>query len=248
MNILILEPDIQCFDSLCAMLDKLLGGCNIIGPIANVEQGQTFFAENRERLDIIIAEVQLDDGLSFYALDHAPSDVPVVFTTSHGEHALQAFAYNSLSYLLKPITEDALNEALHKARERLITDEHREELLKLVARKARYRERFRVRTFNGERVVSVSKMRYIVSEQKVTYLVLADGSSYELNKPLTALQEELDPRFFMRVNRKYIVPSREVEGFEYGTNGKERMILKGDNPPLIIISRENKDNVHKWLS
>lgn len=247
MNILIFEDEQYNYELLCDMLKRQMPECVVIGPITTVTEGLNFFATNKERIDIIIADIHLSDGLIFYALSDAPADVPIIFTTAYEEYALQAFEYNSLSYLLKPINEDELREAVRKTQERQITDIYRKELMQLLANHARYRERFTVKTFKGEKIFNVSKMRYIVSEQKCTYLVLKDGSSYELDKPLNVLAEQLDPSAYMRVNRKYIVPAREVEGFERGTNGKEKLILIGDNKPEIIISRDNKLNVHKWL-
>lgn len=248
MNILIFEDEQYNFDLLSDMLLTVQPECNIIGPLSTIDEGQRFFAQNSERLDIIIADIQLSDGLSFYALIDAPPDVPIIFTTAYDEYALKAFEYNSLSYLLKPVDERELREAIRKTQERMITDEHREELFAMLSEHARYRERFIVNTFNGQKVVSVSMVRYIVTEQKCSYLVMADGTSHEVNRPLMALVDELNPHEFMRVNRKYIVPLREVESFELLTNGKEKLLLRGDNPPEIIISRDNKEKVHKWVS
>lgn len=248
MNILIFEDEQYNFDLLSDMLRDLVPECNVIGPLSTIVEGQQFFAHNAERLDIIIADIQLNDGLSFYALVDAPADVPIIFTTAYDEYALKAFRYNSLSYLLKPVDENELRDAIRKTQERMITNEHREELFTMLSRHARYRERFVVNTFKGEKVICVSSLRYIVSEQKCSYIVMADGASYEIDKPLMVLAEELNPHDFMRVNRKYIVPLREVIGFEHLTNGKEKLLLRGDNPPEIVVSRDNKDKVHKWLS
>jgi len=88
-----------------------------------------------------------------------------------------------------------------------------------------------------------------VSENKTTYIVLHDGTSYSISLSLTDIATQLDPRNFMRVNRKYIVPAKVVDGFEIGTNGKEFLLLKkGTKSPQIIISRENKQKVHLWLA
>ena len=103
-------------------------------------------------------------------------------------------------------------------------------------------------TFKGEKVITTSEVRYIVSENKCTYIVLHDGSSFDINMTLTAMAALLNPRSFMRVNRKYIVPLGQVERFEQDINGKERLILKhGHKSPRIVISRDNKHNVHDWV-
>lgn len=144
-----------------------------------------------------------------------------------------------------------LNEALHKLKEQEqeITRLRRElRKYQLMVTRDNYRERFCVNTFKGEKVISTSDVRYIVSENKCTYIVLHDGSSFDINMTLTAMAALLNPRSFMRVNRKYIVPLGQVERFEQDINGKERLILKhGHKSPRIIISRDNKHNVHDWV-
>lgn len=247
MNILIFEDEKYNYDLLCQMLTEQMPECYIIGPLSSIEEGKRFFADNTEKIDIIIADIQLNDGLSFYALSDAPADVPVIFTTAYEEYALKAFEYNSLSYLLKPVDEDELREAIRKAQQRLITDEHREELYTLLSQHMRYRERLLVNTFNGERVIPLSKVRYFFSEQKSTFAHLMDGTSYEVHKSLGTLEEELNPRNFMRVNRKYIVPQREIVGFESISGNRELLKLQGEDAPEIIISRDKKKIIHSWM-
>lgn len=144
-----------------------------------------------------------------------------------------------------------LNEARHKLKEQEREIERlRRELRKyrLMVTRDNYRERFCVNTFKGEKVITTSEIRYIVSENKCTYIVLHDGSSFDINMTLTAIATTLNPRAFMRVNRKYIVPLVQVERFEQDINGKERLILKhGRKSPRIIISRDKKHNVHDWV-
>ena len=196
---------------------------------------------------MIIADIQLNDGLSFHALSHAPSDIPIIFTTAYDTYALKAFEYNSLSYLLKPVDEDELFVAIKKAQHRLIRDEHRNELFDLLAKSMKYRERFFVNTFKGEKIIHTSEIRYIVSEQKNTFIIDHDTTSYPIGKSLTTLEQELDPKRFMRVNRKYIIPIVEVDCLERDINGKEILKLRGEKSPLITISRDGKDRVHQWL-
>jgi DNA-binding LytR/AlgR family response regulator len=230
MNILILEDDIYSYYQLCSIITDMLPDSNIIGPMTSVKSCSKFFQDNKEPLHLIITDVNLEDGTAFTALDEAPPEVPVVFTTSHEEYALRAFDYNSLAYLIKPIDEARLKKALRKALG------------------MEYRERFIVNTFKGEKVVSVDDIRYFVSENKLTYIVLNNGTSFNVDLTLTAIDAQLNPKRFMRVNRKYIVPVNMVDILERDINGKERLKLKpGKKNPEIIISRDNKQNVHNWI-
>jgi len=53
--------------------------------------------------DLIIMDIQLADGVSFEIFNLADVKCPVIFTTAYDEYAVQAFKYNSIDYLLKPI-------------------------------------------------------------------------------------------------------------------------------------------------
>lgn len=252
MRILIFEDEKYNYDLLRQMLIEQLPDCVVYGPLTSIAEGKEFFTKLKEGeykggLDLIIADIQLNDGLSFYALTDAPCDIPIIFTTAYDEYALKAFEFNSLSYLLKPVDDDELRNAIHKAQHRLITDVHREEIFELLSQNAKYRERFIVKTYNGEYVLRTREVRYFISEQKITYAKLHDGSSYEIGISLTQLESELNPDIFMRVNRKFIIPHKEIKGFESDINGKEQLILFGDEQPEIVISRDNKARVHQWL-
>ena len=249
MNILILEEDIFVYHQLCEMLDTIVPDANIIGPLSTVKRGKIFFTARREWIDLIIADIQLKDGLCFEALNKAPDDVPVIFISDTEDYAMHAFGYNSLSYLLKPITEEILREAIRKACTRLITDIDRLEWKSLVKEQMGYRKHFTVNTFSGERVIAIEEVRYFVSEGKNTYMVLHDSTSFEIGMSLTDTAKQLDPHRFMRVNRKYIVPISEIDTLEHDINGKEKLLLKeGVRNPIIIISRDKKNIVHKWIN
>ena len=253
MKILILEDEMHNYNVLRHMLEDLIPSALLIGPIPTVSEARQFFLSQSEA-DIIIADIQLNDGLSFDALSCAPDNIPVIFTTAHEEYALRAFEYNSLSYLLKPINEEQLHTALQKALRLFAantitkgTSRNTISFHSLSKRNNKFRERFMVKTAKREKMIHVSGIRYFVSEQKNTYLKLLDNTSYPINISLEELALQLDPQRFMRVNRKFIVPLEQVTETERLSNGKEKLILKGDNPPEIIISRMRRNEVEEWI-
>ena len=230
-------------------LEEMSSQYDVIGPIPSVKYGREYFAIHHDT-DIIIADVELYDGLCFDALMYAPADVPVIFMSHTQEHAFRAFEFYSLSFLLKPVSDGMLAEAMRKARRLIAAKEHplaEAETSLSGGRQTRYRERFVVKAFNGERTISLSTIQFIVSEQKSTYLVLLDGTSCPIDLSLETVARQLDPAKFMRVNRKYIVPIEQVCGMERLVNGKELLRLKVAPSPEIIVSRTRKAQVRKWL-
>lgn len=252
MKILILEDEIHHYHILRHMIEEIMPSALLIGPIPTVAEGRHLFLSQSE-VDIIIADIQLSDGLSFDALSCVPDDIPVIFITESESHALKAFEYNSLSYLLKPIDKEQFHIAMKKA-ERLLScrktnteSSNKANAFTPLAQNEDFRKRFIVKTVKGEKIISVSGIRYIVSEQKNTYIKLLDDTSYPINMSLEELASQLDPQQFMRVNRKFIVPLEQVAATERLSNGKKRLILKGDTPPEIIISRTRRNEVAEWI-
>lgn len=249
MKIVVFEDEMYNFHLIRRKLEEMNPQYDVIGPIPSVELGREYLSLHHDT-DVIIADVELNDGLCFDALTYAPADVPIVFMSHTQEHAFAAFDFHSLSYLLKPVSDGLLAEAMSKARMLMAAKEWQLQEVRVSAggvRQTRYRERFVVKAFNGERTISLSNIQFIVSEQKSTYLVLLDGTSFPIDLSLEAVAQQLNPAKFMRVNRKYIVPIEQVCGMERLVNGKELLKLKTIPSPEIIVSRTRKAQVRKWL-
>lgn len=246
MNIVIFEDEIFNFRLLLHMLQELNPDYNVIGPISTVEEGRLYLSTHSDT-DLIIADIQLNDGLSFDALSYAPDNIPIIFTTAYEEHALRAFQYNSLSYLLKPIDETQLAEALRRAARLQERYDHRQ-LYAAINKDDSHRHCFLVKTYNGERRVPMAMVRYAVSDHKTTYLHLRDDTSYPIELSLSELAAQLDQNLYRLVNRKYILPREQVKGTERLSNGKVRLVLYGTDMPDIIVSRERRKEIMDWLN
>lgn len=249
MNILIFEDEIYNFSLLRHQLMAINSDYNVIGPISTVEEGMAFLSYHND-IDLIIADIQLNDGLSFDALRHAPEDTPIIFTTAYDEYALRAFEYNSLSYLLKPVGEEELANAVVKAlRHAHAADAGADggNVYAGLAADPAHRHCFLVRTSKGERRMHVAMMRYVASEDKAVYVHLLDGTSYPIDMTIAEVAAQLDPHRFMRVSRKYILPLEQVKGSERLPNGRMRLMLYGTCQPEIIVSRDMRKRVRAWM-
>ena len=68
-------------------------------------------------------DIQLADGLSFDIFQQTQVKAPVIFTTAFDQYTLKAFKVNSIDYLLKPIDEKELEQAVEKYRQLYIQKE-----------------------------------------------------------------------------------------------------------------------------
>src|SRR5438552_7776617 len=77
------------------------GRVTIAGSTTDSAEALVFLRANQ--VDVLFLDVQMPEMTGFELLEQLARDVPVVFTTAYDQYALEAFAVNSIDYLLKPI-------------------------------------------------------------------------------------------------------------------------------------------------
>src|SRR5690349_5167255 len=102
MNILIIEDEPLVAISLAKLVVELEPQAVIHGPLAGVKQTKEWLTTHAGP-DLILADIQLADGISFDIFSDTQINCPVIFTTAYNEYAIRAFKVNSIDYLLKPV-------------------------------------------------------------------------------------------------------------------------------------------------
>ena len=252
MRILIIEDEQSSADRLRRMLEE---EHEIMGvAVSNAEVKAFFAAEKHPDIDLILSDIQLGDGLSFESLRTLSSAIPVIFTTAYDHYAVQAFRFNSIDYLLKPIDSEELRVALDKVKplkaNSLSTTEVIAQLLESVKGQAiRYRERFLIPYHADEYlIIPVCDVSHITIRDGVVRLCTHSGKHYTLNMTLEEVEGQLDPQRFMRVNRQFIVNAAAVQKLSTYFLGKMRIHMTAAPDEEIIVSKDKVSIVKRWLN
>ena len=118
MRVLIIEDEEVLARSLAAKLREIRPDIEIVGHTTSIQESISFLGIYKD-IDIIFADIKIDDGLSFVIFDKLDVDAMIVFTTAYDEYALKAFSYNCADYLLKPISKEALEKTIVRCEKRL---------------------------------------------------------------------------------------------------------------------------------
>ena len=168
--------------------------------------------------------------------------------------AVQAFKFNSLDYLLKPVDEAELQVALEKVRSArsevtaTSTDAIARLLDTLGKGSIRYRERFLIPHKADEYLIVPSNdVSHITIKDGLVRLCSLSGTVHLLGLTLEEAEAQLDPQRFLRMNRQYIVNAAAVEKLSAWFLGKLRVHLKGYPNEEIIVSKEKAAAVKRWL-
>ncbi|RAJ16848.1 LytR/AlgR family response regulator transcription factor [Olleya aquimaris] len=218
----------------------------------SVEEAIHWF-NNNQHPDLIFLDIQLSDGLSFEIFDEVEVKSAIIFTTAYDEYALQAFKLNSIDYLLKPIDDEDLEKAVAKYKTRLPEKTSIaldfEDIKKLLVNpiEREYKKRFSVKVGQHLKLVNIDDIECFYSENKGTYLYTSEGRNYLLDTTLEALEKELEPQTFFRINRKFFVNINAIKDMISYTNSRLQIKLNNYNEDEVIVARERVKDFKNWL-
>lgn len=207
MRVLIIEDEIVLARSLEAKLKEIRPDIEIVETTTSIKDS-ILFLESHKDIDIVFADIKIDDGLSFAIFDQVETNAMIVFTTAYDEYAVKAFAYNCADYLLKPIAKGALEKTLLRCENRLphLSPVQVKELSKdVITGKVTFRKRIFFEQGKDLLVASVNDLCYVYTEKGNTRAYMKNGLWGTTTSSLLVLSEELDPAQFQRVNRQAIV-------------------------------------------
>jgi two-component system LytT family response regulator len=253
MNILILEDEVPAARRIQKLVQELRPNSSLQGPFDSVASTVNYLRENTPP-DLIIADIQLADGLSFDLFQQLQLNCPVIFTTAFDEYAIRAFRVNSIDYLLKPIDRQALGDALTKHHQLFLNGTSQQPthflqqlMHELSIGKKTYKSRFLVSKGIRQIPISCSDIAFFYTQEKIVFIQTYTNEQYIFESNLDELEELLDPAEFFRANRQFIVSIKSVQAVENGFNGKLHLQVSPKIQQQIIVSREKSSSFRDWL-
>lgn len=251
MNVLIIEDEILAADRLESLILKHDPSITICNRLDSVKDSVEYLKANLEKLDLIFMDIQLADGKSLEIFKEVDVSKPVIFTTAYNEYSLEAFNYNSIHYLLKPVKYEDLSNAIDKFSKlyqnkvtidpdvinRLLTGEGNKN-----------KERFLLKF--GNRLISekTENIALIYIFEKVVYCkIFNDDRNYMLDYSLEELEAILDTKLFYRVNRKTILNVNAIKSIFPYKNHRLNVVTDPSIKEEIIVSREKVNAFRLWL-
>ena len=251
--IAIIEDEIPAARLLHSMIARLRPEWDITVIPGSVEEATEWFATHPHP-DLLFLDIQLADGNSFDFLSAAHPSSTIIFTTAYDQYAVRAFTVNSIDYILKPIDEQRLQEAIDKY-EHLQQcsnprpDDYLATLLDaLQSKEKQYRTRFLIYRAARFWSLQVSDIAYFYSENKMTFAVTRNNQEHVLDLSLNKLSEQLDPDRFFRANRQIILCIDAIDHAEPYFNGKISVTVRPPYKSKITISEEKLAAFKRWLN
>lgn len=247
MKALILEDESRAANYLQRLLTKVAPEMSIVAKLESVREGINYLQNNTEP-ELIFSDIQLADGLSFEIFTQVAVRCPIIFTTAYDHYAIEAFKTNGIDYLLKPIEEGRLKQAIEKAKHFApgLVQEKIMAINNLTSGK-QFKSRFMVKVGDKIKSIPVEDILVFFSQEKSSFIRTSDKHTYCIDYALDQLEPLLDPEKYFRINRKYIVSIDSCNNILAWTNSRLRLKIDGIDDPDIIVARERVVEFKNWL-
>lgn len=250
MKTIIIEDENVAAQALQTLLRELDSEMEIATVLQTIEESVEWF-ENNAMPDLVFMDIHLADGSSFAIFDQVDITCPIIFTTAYDEYALKAFEVNSIDYLLKPINKSDLERALRKYRT-LSTRDNGTSLEGLLAQMGGLRKKYKTCFLIPERdkliPLATNNIAYIYIDTKTVKAISMDGHTYYLNQTLDDIMAQLDPQFFFRANRQFIISRHAVKDMTVWFGNKLAVNLSVPVPEKIIVSKARVGEFKTWFA
>ncbi len=253
MKVLIIEDEPFAQNELKRLLANSGFEIAIIDCLDSVEDSVSWLKSNKPP-DLVFMDIQLSDGLSFEIFKQVTVTTPVIFTTAFDEYAIQAFKVNSVDYLLKPIKQSELNNALNKFEDLgnqysntqpILDLDQIQQLLNI--QKPAFKTRFIARVGDQIKHIDIKDVAYFRAEDNEVMLITKNNNKYIIEYSLDHLVGVLDPFEFFRINRSYIVTARSIEKISKYFNSRLHLELSPQTEDTVLISRVKVPEFLKWM-
>ena len=197
---------------------------------------------NELRPDVIFLDIQMPGKTGIELLTELSDKFfEVIFVTAHNEYLLQALQFSAADYLLKPVDEDRLIEAVQRVEKRLAEgkrEERTEALLhNLTTKGDPTNMRLCLPTFKGFIVLKLEDIIYCEVERSYTVFHLEGNKTVTVSKPLLEYDDLLQDTSFFRIHKSFLVNLHHVKEYQRGEGG---MVIMSNNAE-IEVSRRKKD-------
>jgi len=249
MNILIIENEIPAADKIVRLLKKIDRSITVLGTIETVEDAINRLQE-KPLPDLLLMDIQLDDGLCFEIFETIKVDIPVIFTTAFDSFTLKAFKVNSVDYLLKPIDEKSLRQAIDKFRKLFSdNDPFKRDFRQLLNEfRNQYKSRFLVKIGDKYKSLPSTEICYFHIIERNVFLHDNKGKDYGVDYSLEQLQGMLDPRKYYRINRNCIINIDSIIlMYSYSSSRLQLTLRNSEKSDLFVVSRDKVADFKRWI-
>lgn len=215
----------------------------VIGEASGVVEGVKLL--KKVEPDVVFLDIQMQDGSGFDLLDLLHEiNFRIIFITASDAHAIKAFRYAAIDYLLKPVDPDELKMAIEKLRTRPDSEHEKYKLLN-ESLKSGGKSQTRLALHTQEKIHVVNIIDILRCESNVNYTEFhfKDGKKLLVTKTLKEFEDLLNDHGFFRVHQSHLINTASIREFIKTDGGSIRM----ENGDVVPVSTRKRPQVLEMI-
>jgi len=238
-KIAIIDDEFNVRELLKKLVALLYKDIIVVGEASSITEAKKMLTASSP--DIVLLDIELEDGTGFNLLDQLEViNFKLVFITAFNQHAIKAFKYNALDYLLKPISPEEFKKTLDKVIQSVFKENKFKNLLKQLKGGTNFEpKKIIINTVKEKHIVNVNDILYCQSEGAYTKIITTN-SNILASKNLKHFQELLPEENFIRTHQSFLVNKTVIISIK-----NNNLLLINDTE--IPISSRRKSEINTIL-
>lgn len=241
MKYIIIEDEPQAVNVILSYVKKHFPEFECLADFDKISEASTFLKSNP--VDFVFLDVQLNGEFGIDIRNYLSKDelnFEIIFTTAYSGFALEAFALCAIDYLLKPLKEDRLIEALTRVLKKNKISNEQLELLEQLS-KTEIIDRIILKNNDGQFPVFLDEIIYLKADNVYTEFHLVNRKRIVVSRPLKEYELLLSNTQFFKSHRSYILNTSQIL-----TILPQDAKMKDES--IIPIARDKKKDLEKFLT
>jgi len=235
---IIIDDSPHAVEYLSNLLTEVDSNIMIAGTANSVAGGIELI--RKENPELVFLDIELGSQTGFDLLSQLTEiNFNLVFTTAHNQYAIDAFKFNAIHYLLKPIQVEELRNAIQRIKLRpessRLSVKDIDSLLDRIQMSATHK--IQLCTEEGIRFVDVSNIVYIKADGSYSIVKMTNGKSCLLSRLLKDFEEQLLKHSFFRLSKSYLVNMQQIAMYRRIDGGTVEM----SDGTLILVPRRKRE-------
>jgi len=245
---ILVDDEANNLNLLQALLNENCPEIAVMATAANAKDGYEVIRELKPQL--VFMDIDMPGTSGFELLQKLePLTFEVIFVTAYNQYAMQAFDFNALAYITKPIVTEKLIKAVKKARKKIDEQKHTKHIFSLLEniQTSSTDDKIALPSMQGLQFVKLSQICFCESSGNYTTFHLADNSKILVSRQLGEYEKLLPVEMFVRIHDKHIINLTCIKEYIKGNGGE--IIL--ENAVRLTVAARRKDELlnrfEKWL-
>lgn len=245
INVIIIDDEPKCVELLSHILQNYHKDICVLATADSMKTGLALIEKHRPHLHILFLDIQMSGGDGFTLLENIPKiNFKVIFTTAYDHFAIRAIKFSALDYLLKPIDNKELSDALEKFRVNKNSDEAEAiNNFKTTLQQRKVFEKLAIATLTDIKFINLDKITYLESDNNYSTIYMENKQRLVSSKNIGYYEDLLEINNFFRINNSHLVNLKKIERFLKSKTGSVEL----EDGKILQVSAGKKEKLIKLL-